>query len=227
LVPGSDAHMFNIAGHALVGCASSVAQGGRCGPGALSGGLGSLVGPYMRDHRFGFRVVSNAVLGGVVSAAAGGNFGNGALTAAFGYLFNELGALPPAPPGYDPATWRYAPFDLEEGVRHRLIDPEGRWWIAHPEDEAHWRHWDVRDDPDDPSGGQSRWPEDSKKPWPNQRRAPYGGQSGTDPSGDAPGWQPPLQLRDIIPGLTPGGTQFPITPGAKLPIIRPVPVIPW
>jgi hypothetical protein len=93
LLPGSDAHMFNIAGHALVGCGSSVAQGGRCGPGALSGAIGSAVGPFMRGQSFGFRVVSNAVLGGIGSAAAGGNFGHGALTAAFGYLFNETFSL--------------------------------------------------------------------------------------------------------------------------------------
>jgi RHS repeat-associated protein len=33
----SEAHIFNMAGHAAVGCGSAVASGGKCGPGALSG----------------------------------------------------------------------------------------------------------------------------------------------------------------------------------------------
>jgi hypothetical protein len=45
---GTADHVANIAGHALVGCASSVAQGGRCGPGALSGAVGSFASPLLR-----------------------------------------------------------------------------------------------------------------------------------------------------------------------------------
>jgi hypothetical protein len=48
----SEAHLFNIAGHALVGCASAVAQGGRCGPGALSAAAGSFAGPILKDLGF-------------------------------------------------------------------------------------------------------------------------------------------------------------------------------
>jgi hypothetical protein len=77
----------NIAGHALVGCASAVAQGGKCGPGALSAGVASsLIGGRGLSVQ---KLVANAVIGGVASVAAGGNFANGAVTSAFGYLFNE------------------------------------------------------------------------------------------------------------------------------------------
>jgi RHS repeat-associated protein len=95
----SEAHLFNIAAHALVGCASAVAGGGRCGPGALAAAAGSFAGPMIGQmfpnprgnvgDLFGGTVVS-AVVGGVASVAGGGKFANGAVTAAFGYLFNQL-----------------------------------------------------------------------------------------------------------------------------------------
>ena len=87
---GSPAHLFNIAGHAAVGCGSAVASGGKCGPGALSGAVGSFAGPLLRGLDFVPKLVATSVLGGLASVAAGGKFGNGALTAAFGYLFNEV-----------------------------------------------------------------------------------------------------------------------------------------
>jgi hypothetical protein len=43
----SEAHLFNIAGHAAVGCLSSTAFGGKCGPGALSGGVGAFATPLV------------------------------------------------------------------------------------------------------------------------------------------------------------------------------------
>ena len=88
---GSDAYAVNVAGHALVGCASSAASGGSCGSGALSGGLGAAAGPALTNLDFGGRLVVSATLGGVGSVAGGGKFANGAVTGAFGYLFNELG----------------------------------------------------------------------------------------------------------------------------------------
>jgi RHS repeat-associated protein len=99
------------------------------------------------------------------------------------------GQMPPPPPGYNPNTWvaRSLPTDAGNYV-WQLTDPEsGQRWIAHPEDEGHWRHWD---DPDK-RGPDKRWPTNSRKPWPNQKRSPYGQQSGCDPSGDAPEWTPP------------------------------------
>ena len=88
---GSEAHLFNMAGHALVGCARAVASRASCGSGALAGAIGPLVSPALRGQSFGFNLVANSVLGGLASVAGGGDFANGALTAAFGYLFNEVG----------------------------------------------------------------------------------------------------------------------------------------
>jgi hypothetical protein len=87
-VPFSEGHLANIAGHALVGCASAEASGGKCGPGALAGGITSAAGPFINGKNFALNVVSNAVLGGAAAVAGGGKFENGAVTGAFGYLFN-------------------------------------------------------------------------------------------------------------------------------------------
>jgi RHS repeat-associated protein len=93
------AHAENIAGHALVGCASAVASGGSCGSGALSGAVGSAVSPLTNqlfpDARtdFGQRIggtIVEATAGGLASVAGGGKFANGAVTGAFGYLFNAV-----------------------------------------------------------------------------------------------------------------------------------------
>jgi hypothetical protein len=91
---GTANHVANIAGHALVGCASSVAQGGRCGQGALSGAVGSFASPILRGMDFTSGLVAHAVVGGLASVAAGGNFANGAVTASFGYLFNFSRCMP-------------------------------------------------------------------------------------------------------------------------------------
>jgi len=88
---GTGEHFANILGHAAVGCGSAVALGGKCGPGALSGAVGSFTSPLTRGLDFTPRLVVTSVSGGLASVAGGGKFGNGAVTAAFGYLFNELG----------------------------------------------------------------------------------------------------------------------------------------
>ncbi len=85
---GTSQYFENVAGHALVGCASAVASGGKCGPAALAGGITSAAGPFINGQNFAANVVSNAVLGGLASVAGGGKFANGAITGAFGYLFN-------------------------------------------------------------------------------------------------------------------------------------------
>ena len=85
----SDAHLFNIAGHAAVGCASSVASGGKCGPGALSGAVGSFSTSLTNNLSFEAGLVVTTTAGGLASVAGGGKFGNGAVTAAFGYLYNR------------------------------------------------------------------------------------------------------------------------------------------
>jgi hypothetical protein len=83
-----DKYFENVAGHALVGCASAEASGGKCGPAALAGGITSAAGPFINGKNFALNVVSNAVLGGAAAVAGGGKFENGAVTGAFAYLFN-------------------------------------------------------------------------------------------------------------------------------------------
>ena len=99
----SDAHLFNVAGHAAVCCGSAVASGGKCGPGALSGAVGAFAGPMLADIGIQSNIVTNSVLGGLASVAGGGKFANGAVTGAFGYLFNELGSY--AERGYEPTAY--------------------------------------------------------------------------------------------------------------------------
>jgi RHS repeat-associated protein len=94
ITPGFDtpgAYAFNVAGHAAVGCLSSVASGGECGSGALAAAAGASVGPLMAGQSFATKLVVSSVAGGVGSVAGGGKFANGAITGAFGYLFNECG----------------------------------------------------------------------------------------------------------------------------------------
>jgi RHS repeat-associated protein len=86
-------HVANIAGHALVGCASAAAGGGDCGSGAMSGAFGSLVTPLTSSWGPVGGFVAATVVGGTASELGGGSFANGAKTAAFGYLFNQSQAL--------------------------------------------------------------------------------------------------------------------------------------
>jgi hypothetical protein len=90
---------LNIAAHALVGCASSVASGGSCKSGALAAGISAAAAPFI-DAKFpdGLHNPGNlaagtaisATIGGLASVAGGGKFANGAVTGAFGYLFNSV-----------------------------------------------------------------------------------------------------------------------------------------
>jgi RHS repeat-associated protein len=88
---GTPKFFGNVAGHALVGCASSAASGGKCGPGALSAAVTAFAGPLINGKTFSIgSLLLNTTLGGLASVAGGGKFANGAVTAAFGYLFNQL-----------------------------------------------------------------------------------------------------------------------------------------
>lgn len=89
---GTAEYAFNVAGHAAVGCASSVASGGSCQSGALAGGVSAAVAPAMVGMSGAQRLIASTVIGGAASVAGGGKFANGAITGAFGYLFNELGS---------------------------------------------------------------------------------------------------------------------------------------
>jgi RHS repeat-associated protein len=80
----------HYAAHGLVGCASSVANGGACSAGALTS-IATL-GWQQADVNLGSRdanVAANAVVGGVTTVLGGGKFANGAITGAFSYLYNE------------------------------------------------------------------------------------------------------------------------------------------
>lgn len=79
------------AAHALVGCVSTVANGGGCGQGAASAVFGKFATNAIGGTPGQFDVYQAAatiVAGGVGSVIAGGKFENGATTAAYGYLFN-------------------------------------------------------------------------------------------------------------------------------------------
>ena len=78
-----------VALHAAAGCISSVAGGGSCKTGAISGALGEL-GNLIPSSSAALNTVKAAMLGGIGSKLAGGKFEDGAKTGAFGYLFNEL-----------------------------------------------------------------------------------------------------------------------------------------
>jgi RHS repeat-associated protein len=73
--------------HAVAGCVTSVAGGGKCGPGALSAAFSQAALPYKPNDYVGGTLASY-VIGGTASALGGGKFSNGGQTAAFGYLFN-------------------------------------------------------------------------------------------------------------------------------------------
>jgi hypothetical protein len=81
----------NYAGHAVVGCVSSVAGGGQCGSGAASAVFGKFATNATSSLGAGVaHFTATVVAGGVGSVIAGGKFENGAKTAAYGYLFNQL-----------------------------------------------------------------------------------------------------------------------------------------
>jgi RHS repeat-associated protein len=110
-----------------------------------------------------------------------------------------IGDFPPPPPGYNPKTWQQGSWD---NGRIWLRDPDGRTWTAHPEDKNHWRHWDKQDSDGDDDG---RWPPNSKKPWPGQKRIKPD-QCVSDPSGDAKPWTP------LDPNFAPGQPPYPWLP---------------
>lgn len=94
---GTPAYAANVAGHAGVGCLTSVASGGSCQSGALSGAAGAAATPLVNvafpnpRNNTGDLIGGTAatgIVGGLASVAGGGKFENGAVTAAFGYMFN-------------------------------------------------------------------------------------------------------------------------------------------
>jgi RHS repeat-associated protein len=86
----------------------------------------------------------------------------------------------PLPPGIDEGdvTW-----DPEHGWY--VHDEDGRIIRPHPEDAGHWDHWEIY--PPGMRGRPADFPSNKRKPWPNQKRGPYGPQSPTDPWNEVPG----------------------------------------
>ncbi len=131
--------------------------------------------------------------------------------------YAAAGDFPPAPPGYDPQTWKQGRWS--DNNKYFLKDPDGNVYTVHPEDEDHWRHWDKRGGDNNDQG---RWPPNSIKAREGQKRL-RGDQSASDPSGDAPPWAP---KPDPFVPATPFPDQLPtIRAPAPTPAIRaPVPI---
>lgn len=90
----------SYAAHSIIGCVSSVANGGQCGAGAAAAVFGKWVTVNTQNLGTGFTQFAVTVTaGGVGSVIGGGKFENGAMTAAYGYLFNQLSSN-----GKDPNT---------------------------------------------------------------------------------------------------------------------------
>jgi RHS repeat-associated protein len=124
---GTAAYAENVAGHALVGCASAAASGGSCKAGALSGGVTAGFGPLINGQNFAVATVENAVVGGIASVAGGGKFANGAITGAFGYLFNNAaGAIRGAQIGGWVGGAAAGALGVETGPADPLIIAAGR-----------------------------------------------------------------------------------------------------
>ncbi|WP_300754620.1 RHS repeat-associated core domain-containing protein [Janthinobacterium sp.] len=79
-----------VAAHGVVGCVSSVAGGGKCGPGALSAAFSKIATPFTETLSDASGAIASAIIGGTASELGGGKFSNGALSAALGYLFNAV-----------------------------------------------------------------------------------------------------------------------------------------
>ncbi len=86
---GSAKYYANLAGHAVVGCASSAASGGDCGSGAMGAGFSAAATPFAIGMGRDGGTIASAIIGGTASVLGGGRFANGAVTAAFGYLYNS------------------------------------------------------------------------------------------------------------------------------------------
>lgn len=121
-----------------------------------------------------------------------------------------IGQLPAPPPGYNSA-WTSG---IYPNGRYWVQDPEGNRWVAHPEDKFHWRHWDGPDN--------DRWPYNSKKRRPNQKKSCKDDQSDTDPNGNVPSWSP-NEVTDTDPLSPTNIFIYPVIPTPRFPAIVPIP----
>ncbi len=117
------------------------------------------------------------------------------------------------PPGWNP-TW---PTGVDARGPYTQDPKTGIKYYPHPEDPAHWPHYD------DNQGG--RYPDKCLKPRPGQKRPPYGKQSPTNPWPQPPRPKPttgPTTLPTASPILmTPGVPGLPTYP-VEFPVLDPV-----
>jgi len=174
----------NVAGSALVGCASSAASGGTCASGAAAGAVSAGLAPFTNSvftnaktdigERIGGTIVQ-ATAGGLASVAGGGKFANGAVTAAFQYNI-ALGAVSDQVDSHEKgsADWEDAmAMDVCRGARY-----------PSPACEAA-----VRVEGGAPRGGGYTYP---------------GGQSATTSSGPTSKWDTSGGMKGVNTNLSPG-----------------------
>lgn len=102
--------------HAGVGCASSVAGGGKCGRGALAAGAAQFLGGRLNAGEPVVDTFIHAMIGGTTSVLGGGKFASGAQSGAFGYIFNALSHWK-AMENAVAETYRTANYVVEQGVQ--------------------------------------------------------------------------------------------------------------
>ncbi|KQW42934.1 hypothetical protein ASD88_20640 [Pelomonas sp. Root662] len=89
VVDGSK-YAYAVMLHGVAGCISTVASGGKCGPGALSAAFSKAALPLSAGLGDGpERMLTHAVVGGTAATLGGGKFENGAMTGAFSYALNN------------------------------------------------------------------------------------------------------------------------------------------
>ncbi len=88
-----------VAGHAALGGAASVAQGGKFGPGALASGLTTGLGVGNISQNGWLNTLASSAVGGAISEISGGSFAHGALTSGLQGAFNDNATW------WNPITW--------------------------------------------------------------------------------------------------------------------------
>lgn len=123
-----------VAMHGVAGCVTTVAAGGKCGPGALSAAFSKTLavnGMMKADHLIE-GTLKAAVAGGIGSMLGGGKFANGAETGAFSYLFNQAAHALKDPESINGKSFANAKGNTEcvEVAKQCLAAPPTRTWVA-------------------------------------------------------------------------------------------------
>jgi hypothetical protein len=105
----------HYAAHAGAGCLTAVAQGGKCGQGAVSAVGSKFATLNMPDMGTVGNGIGTVIVGGTTSVIGGGKFANGAESALYGYLFNCLASKCNSA-NYDPRDPNYHFSSVVENV---------------------------------------------------------------------------------------------------------------